>query len=131
MRHRPQLAPGAVVAMSGLYVAINKMDNGYTMELYDPPKFPEEEEEAEIVDEGEKIDKMIDGMVSFAKYFNNRSTGENWKEEDDKEKLREGFKVLFPSFNRGMGQVKAYQAKNEQRVFENKKDLIEYLEKNL
>jgi hypothetical protein len=129
--------------MELLQISIGKVDNGYTVNLLEPPKLPKVEatkspsEMKEVnVDMDEKIDKMIDGFTAFLRHINDKGAGENWKEDNNREQLREGFKMAFPGLARGAYQTPGaprhvLRARHENRVFETKEALIKYLEENL
>lgn len=140
-----------------LSISIQKTDNGFFVSLYDPPKQPTQEEiDQEIKEQyehlreqmeqgsdgkglDERVDAMVDGLIAFQKHIMDRSTGEEWKGDDAKEKIREGFKVMFPQLAGDPRRLKIYQGlrkppklpRQEQMVFQTVDQLVEYLKKNL
>jgi hypothetical protein len=125
-----------------LSIEIQKQDNGFTLQLIEPPDPSKEEEEYQKEAEAnledlekkaeEMIDKAVEGMVAFIRHIQDKSTGEEWKEGDDKEKMRAGFKAFFrhrlPSFV-PRGQLR--RDRSENMVFASKEELLAYLAKNL
>lgn len=155
----PEEPLGQYQAASSLLVNIQKTDNGFVVSLYDPPKpLTEGEIERDIQEEedrlkkqmdediggksiDERIDAMVDGLIAFQKHIMDRSTGEDWKGDDVKEKIREGFKVMFPQLvggHRGRrlnimrgSRKPARLPRQETMVFQTVEQLMEYLKKNL
>ncbi len=120
-----------------LIVSLEKKDNGYVLKLIEPPVFPESDpdelkpEEVDA-DRDKKVDTMIDGVVAFTKSLNDKAAGEAWKGEEDKAKIREGFKLLFGmSAGRGRPFKPMPKARVENMVFPGKEELLAYLAKNL
>lgn len=110
-------------------IGVTKVDNGYHVVLVGQRK-PDPVEPLTQLSEDERIDRMVDGLSAFLKYVNGKGVeGDEWKDDSDlKEKMREGFKTLYP----GAAAPRAYTLpRQEQRVFETKEKLIEYLTQNL
>lgn len=121
-------------------ISIEKLGNGYVLSLTEYPKMPEPTVPAPSPFEGlepdELIDKMIDGVGALIRAINDKGAGEHWKDEEDRVQIREAFKVMFPQLarqaDRLAGDPSQYQPpRSEQRVFESKDVLVEYLVKNL
>lgn len=137
-----------------LQISVVKVDNGYQVSLYEPPKPPSLEEiqdaretrereavkraEAELCGAEEKIDAMIEGICAFARYIQDKAAGEDWKKDEVKEKIRTGFKAMFPSMV-GIHSRVTYPAplgnpvrpRSELKVFEAKEALLKFLTDNL
>ena len=138
MRQAPfaqaQIVGGPV--LDGLSISISKADNGYFVSLTEPPDFkaqidPDPSELPDLTPD-QKIDAMIDAMTAFTRSFNDKAAGESWKDDEgDRKKLREGFKLLFPSLANPPHFYPAPEGRNEQRVFESKEALMKYLDENL
>jgi len=144
-----------------LTASIRKVDNGYLLEFSAPPAPPTPEEQALIekaaaeaeklrrdqLDEqiegmDAKIDAMVDGITAFMRYIQDKAAGEDWKQDEVKEKVREGFKAMFPQFNpqRELRGLRAELAalpppggewRQESLVFGKLDDLVEFLKANL
>ena len=126
-----------------LSVSITKLDNGYTLSLVEPPKSeaPEPEKQDPVVaatsppqTEDEKIDALVDGLAAFLQYVNGKGTdGEEWKDHGDiKEKMRAGFKTLYPGAARSLHVPRLRpMPRHEEMVFGGKEELLAYLAKNL
>lgn len=118
-------------------VDIVKVDNGYTVQLqeqipYEPPTATDYPNPFEGMDSDEVVDKMIDGMGAAIRAINDKGAGEGWKDDADRQLIREGFKMLFPGLTRRAQPYKApKQPRFETRVFESKEDLVKYLLENL
>lgn len=122
-----------------LTVSLVKMDNGYQIALVEPLKVEPPKTDAESIDDQfdaeMKLDALIDGIIAFTRHLHDRSAGEDWKDED-RGKIREGFRALFPSVSRVIGGGPpmfgvAPGPRVEQMVFQKKSDLLAYLDKNL
>lgn len=116
-----------------LNIKIEKRDNGYLVDLIDPPKRKERPKppvpsEDEI---NEKLDAMSDGIAAFMRSIMDKTAGEDWKEAETKEKIRTAMKAFAPSLVGPKDYVAPPTPRIEQRVFEKKADLIKYLEENL
>lgn len=116
-----------------LNIRIEKRDNGYLIDLMDPPKRKERPKppvpsEDEI---NEKLDAMSDGIAAFMRSIMDKTAGEDWKEEETKEKIRVAMKAFAPSLVGPKEYANPPMPRVEQRVFEKKADLIKYLEENL
>ena len=137
-------APGTQ-RLPSVVVSVNKVGNGYSLALQTNPKrrMPRAvspvENPFEGKDPAELIDNMIDGMGALIRAINDKGAGDgDWKGEDDREKVREAFKVMFPGMARNIQQLTEASDEEPQEeprfeslVFETKKSLMEYLEKNL
>jgi hypothetical protein len=117
-------------------MSIEKVDNGYTVKLVTYPK-PEPPGPAPFLasdeaDPEEQLDAVIDALSCFLRAVNDKATGEEWKGEEDREKIRKGIKMMFPSMSRTAGVVGfAAMPRSENRVFESKDALLKYLSENL
>lgn len=122
-----------------VYVELRKVDNGYTIQLRtDPPRPPIRPEDFQGpydgMDPDEIIDRMVDGLGAMVRTINDKGAGESWKDGDDRQQVREAFKIMFPQFARHAERIvrpPPEQPRQEHRVFETKKSLMDYLEKNL
>lgn len=116
-----------------LTVRINKFDNGYAVNLdetrVNEPVVPPIEKEATNPDEA--LDTLIDGMVAFTKFISDRGSGEDWKGDEDREKVRRAIETIFPSVSHHPPYYRTSSPRSERKVFESKAALIAYLEKNL
>lgn len=118
-----------------MVVSIEKKDNGYVLKLYVPLVYPEPEEtkpeEADPAHD-QKVDTMIDGILAFYKTIADKSVGgEDWKPDENKTKIREGFKLLFGMRGRGMSVGPLPKPRIENMVFPAKEELLAYLANNL
>lgn len=118
-------------------VKVDKLGNGYVISLQTHPKSPPSvvlrQNPFEGMDPDELIDKLIDGMGALLRTIHDEGAGENWKDSDDRSQVREAFRVMFPQMARSVDQsVASYeQPRYDNLVFQSKKDLMEYLDKNL
>ena len=119
-----------------MVVQISKVDNGYTLNLQEQlprePVVPDFQNPFEGMDPDEIVDKMINGMGAVIRTINDKGAGESWKDDEDRQAVREAFKVMFPGLARSirpprMPKVPRY----EDRVFESKETLLKYLTENL
>ena len=116
-----------------LNLQIEKRDNGYVVDLYEPPKKekpkpPVMPTEAEI---DEKLDAIADGFAAFMRSIYDKAAGEDWKEDEAKEKIRAAIKAFAPSIASPGEFRMPPMPRTEQNVFEKKADLLKYLEANL
>lgn len=141
------IAIGADAPVISLKLA--KLDNGYSVELMVNPKLkPIEEVKEEIatavgaelnppveMTQDEIIDRMVDGLGAFLRSINDKGAGENWKGEDEKGKIREAVKLIFPQVSRQTVPANSYRnyepPHHESKVFETKAGLMKYLDENL
>jgi len=116
-----------------LRVSIERHDNGWLVSLVEPPKHPPAMTKTPpVMEESEMIDTMIDGIGALLRHLNDHGAGDDWKGSDDREKLREAFKVMFPGIVSPRAPVaQAAWPRQETRVFDAKAALLSYLEKNL
>jgi hypothetical protein len=130
-----------------LTVSIGKIDNGYVLKLNTIPKRKMPRAVASPfagMDPDEMIDKIVDGMGALIRSINDKGAGEDWKDGEDRVKVREGFKAMFPSlvpppipkeedttFSVNAVIVDDETPRSESRVFESKADLIKYLSEQL
>lgn len=124
-------------------VQVGKVGNGYVVHLQARPERkrapgrPRPEEPFQHLDPDQVIDKMVDGLGALIRSINDKGAGEGWKDDEDRQAIREVVKAMFPSFAGHPQGPPAYdyeaaeQAKSEHLVFQSKEDLIQYLEKNL
>ena len=140
-------APPGIPLTPTLYVSIGKIDNGYILKLHTNPKrrIPRAVSAPNPfvgMDPDETIDKIVDGMGALIRSINDKGAGEDWKEDGDRAKVRDGFKAMFPSLvpppppskeelAELEAQVDAETPRSEQRVFESKEALIKYLTEQL
>lgn len=138
-------AVGAPGHQPRLVVSISKMDNGYTVQLREIPKPKRRVPIAPIespfigMEPDEIVDKMIDGVGAIVRSFH--AEAEDWKGSEEREKVREAFKVMFPDFSRQAIRLTAQpdpvdpdelrEPRAESLVFESKESLMAYLDKNL
>lgn len=135
---------GELYPQDQLQISIRKMDNGFVVNLNEPPKRQTEEElEKELEADRPKnpeaqVDALVDGIVAFTKYINDKGAGEDWKDhsEEVKVQMRKGFKIFFPNLNpdrsrRPRRPISSYQPRVEQNVFQTKEELLAYIQKNL
>lgn len=135
----PYIGPGAYGGndQPKLTVFVERKDNGYVLKLIEPPVFPEPDvktyDAKEIdTDHDKQIDAMIDGLMAFTKSLNDKVTGgEEWKGDENRIKIREGFKLMFGMGRRGMPIKPFPEARIENMVFPAKEELLAYLAKNL
>jgi hypothetical protein len=120
-------------------VQIAKVGNGYTLQLTTNPKrFPAavapEPSPFEGMSPDEVIDKMVDGAGAVLRRIHDAGAGEDWKEDGDRQQVREAVKAMFPGIAR---QIERSQepppepSRHESLVFETKAKLMEFIEKEL
>lgn len=123
-------------------VSIGKIDNGYVLKLNTIPKRRAPRVVAPPfagMDPDEMIDKIVDGMGALIRSINDKGAGEDWKTDEDRAKVREGFKAMFPNLvpppvhadDVAIAVGEDLAPRSESRVFESKIDLIKYLTENL
>jgi hypothetical protein len=120
------------MSMTGtVVVAIQKIDNGYVINLVEAPKRPEKRTGPR--NPAVTIDDMIDGIIDFNKNMEAETTGENWKGDDEERrvKLREAFKKMNPGLIARMAEGPPPEPRVEHKCFAFKVDLLKYLEENL
>lgn len=130
-------------AVPSVSVQIGKVGNGYTVHLQSRPERPRHpvrprpEGPFQDLDPDQAIDKMVDGLGALIRSINDKGAGEDWKNDEDRQAIREVVKAIFPSVAGHPHGPPVYdyetmeQAKSEHLVFQEKSDLIAYLEKNL
>lgn len=139
--------PAAVPMTPTMVVTVGKLDNGYVLKMSSIPKPRPVQFVAHPLagmDPDEAIDKMIDGVGAFMRAIHNNAAEEDWKKGEDRAKVREAIKELFPSLLPPAVQSEPgsavltqesdgaeFRAKSESRVFESKLDLIKYLTEKL
>lgn len=116
---------------------ILRFDNGYVVVYTEIPKMPEvnPEDVEPPADADKMMDDMIDGIGAFLRRINDHGAGDDWKGSEDREKLRKGFKAMFPGFTppgHGHGAVLGAAMPVQKRlVFESKEKLLAFLYKML
>lgn len=127
-----------------VFVSVEKLGNGYQIDLRTNPPRPKPRVVAHAPspfvgrDPDEIIDQIIDGLGSLVSSIQDKGAGEDWKDGEHRVKVRETFRVMFPSMARQIDDVVSdepepvyEEPRHEQLVFESKKSLMEFLEKNL
>lgn len=110
-------------------VSISKADNGYRVEGDLHPSC-DAVAETSLPDQDEALDGVIDGISAFLRHVHDIGAGEGWKVDDDKEKVRNGVRALFPALSRHTLAV-PLQTNHKSLVFERKEDLMAWLAKTL
>lgn len=117
-----------------LSLTIDKRDNGYVIDLLEPAKPKDRPKPTPMPTEDEinaRLDAISNGLSAFMKSILDKEAGDDWKDGDAKEKIREAIKAFAPS----LGSPMAYQnppiPRIENKVFEKKADLLKYLDENL
>lgn len=120
-------------------VKIQKLGNGYTLQLTtNPPRPPvaygAEPSPFEGMEQDEIIDKLVDGAGALLGRLHDIGAGESWKDDAEREQVREAFKIMFPGvarqFSRPAGPPPV-ESRYESLVFETKEKLMEFIEKEL
>jgi hypothetical protein len=85
----------------------------------------------ETASEEERIDAMVDAIAAFLRHINDKGTGgEDWQGDNDREKIRAGFKAMMPpNLMRGHRMYEP-PPPPEQLVFKSKAELIKFIEEN-
>jgi hypothetical protein len=136
------ITSGPSINQPAVRVELVKLGNGYMTELIENRQQPEPEVKEDIATAveaeldppsvDEQIDRMVEGLGAFMRSVHDKGAGEDWKEDGDKEKIRAAVKLFMPNVVRSDVGIKRYVApRQESLVFESKKSLMEYLEKNL
>ena len=118
-------------------VQLAKVGNGYTIQLQTHPPMPSARPPGPTMFEGmdpdEMIDKMIDGIGALMRTIHDKGAGEDWKASEDRAQVREAFRVMFPPLaNKADRAVVQYvPPRYDNLVFQSKKDLMDYLDRNL
>lgn len=118
---------GGITLGGKVIVTISKCDNGYIVNLIEPPKFQKKQAPKNL---DEEVDGLIDGIVALNKHMEG-TPGEEWREGNaaDRKRIREAFKKTHPGL---MHQFEPCpEPRVEQKVFATKEDLFDYLKKNL
>lgn len=125
-------------------VSVQKLGNGYMIELQTNPKQPERPPVKHApnpfagLDPDELVDQIIDGFGSLARSINDKSAGEDWKSDDNRKNVRDAFRLMFPSMSSHIDDAVStelppvyIEPRHERLVFETKEKLFEYLTSNL
>ena len=146
MSHIPRGVPaytmfgGSSEPGPSISISIEKVGNGYTLGLqtFPPPpkRRPPSTSPFAGMETGEVVDRVIDSIGMLSRAINNKGAGEDWKGDEEREKLREGFRALFPGVYNQIEQAVEppeiqVQPRAESLVFESKIALLEFLTKEL
>ena len=119
---------GGITLGGKVIVTISKCDNGYIVNLIEPPKHPKKQVPKNI---DEEVDGLIDGLVALNKHMEGGVPGEEWREGSaaDRKRIREAFKKPNPGL---MHQFEPCpEPRVEQKVFSSQVELFAYLKNNL
>lgn len=119
---------GGINLSGKVIVTVSKCDNGFIVNLIEPPKIPKKQIPKNL---DEEVDHLIDGLVALNKHMEGGIPGEEWRDGSpaDRKRLREAFKRTNPGL---MHQFEPCpEPRIEQKVFTTKQELFAYLTNNL
>jgi len=118
------VAGGSPAFSADLAVNLTRVKNGYVLAI---TKIPEPApEEAPVAPVSDGVDDLIDAMKCVINALHENGD-DGWKGSENKEKIRRGFRALFPQ----AAAVSMKYPETHQLVFGSKKELLAFLEKNL
>jgi hypothetical protein len=128
-----------VSAAPSVSVKIQKVGNGYTLQLTtNPPRPPvaygAEPSPFDGMGQDEIIDKLVDGAGALLGRLHDAGAGESWRDDEDRQQVREAFKLMFPGVARQFAHPPGpppVESRHESLVFETKAKLMEFMEKEL
>lgn len=122
-----------IMVLSGLTITIQKCDNGYLVNLVEPPKETKRKRKLTKEEENSLIDDLMEGVTDFHKKAHAESSvpGEEWKgaggSSQDPAKARATFRAMFPGLVARALNLEPPEPKMERLVFPDKKSLVKFL----